>query len=256
VVQFEMAKPSNLPFHLLAWGQQYVRVHNCYQFYPKPAPVGVKRRALSATQVAVKKPRSNGTVPLSASTMAIYSRSASNSTQRGGISAALLGLFNPSYDPAINTNLLPKDDGYDICWPSAIAQSHQGPLKPVYLKKFDVSRGRHRHSIGAAAESAATTTTTEVGKANTGTNAGPMIGPVIRYVYFTEADQTVHFDSPTTTRALSAATNDSTFFVGRRKEKNGESDPRDYLGNLDRWKDCGTSGYSMKWPQERLIQID
>jgi hypothetical protein len=248
-----MAKPSNLPFHLLAWGQQYVRVHNCYQFYPKPAPVGDQHRALSATQVALKKPRSNGTVPLSTSTPEITTRSASNSTQRGGISAALLTLFNPSYDPTINKNLLPKDDGYDICWPSAIAQSHQGPLKPVYLKKFDVSRGRHRHSIGAAAESAAAIKDPKDGKA---ANAGPMIGPVIRYVYFTEADQTVHFDSPTTTRALSAATNDSTFFVGRRKEKNGESDPGDYLGNLDRWKDCGTSGYSMKWPQERVIQID
>jgi hypothetical protein len=252
-----MVKPSNLPFHLLAWGQQYIRVHNCYQFYPKPAPVGVQHRALSATQLAAKKPHSNGTVPLSTSTMAIYSRSASNSTQRGGISPALLGLFNPSYDPAINTNLLPKDDRYDTCWPSAIAQSHQGPLKPVYLKKFDVSRGRHRHSIGAAAESAAAIKDTKGGTATkAGPSAGAMIGPVIRYVYFTEADQTVHFDSLTTTRALSAATNDSTFFVGRRKEKNGESDPGDYLGHLDRWKDCGTSGYSMKWPQERVIQID
>jgi hypothetical protein len=190
-----MVKPSNLPFHLLAWGQQYIRVHNCYQFYPKPTPVGAQHRALSATEVAAKKPHSNGTVPLSTSTPAITTRSASNSTQRGGISAALLALFNPSYDPAVNTNLLPKDDGYDICWPSAIAQSHQGPLKPVYLKKFDVSRGRHRHNIGAAAESAAAIKDTKDGKA---TNAGPMIGPAIRYVYFTEADQTVHFDSLTT----------------------------------------------------------
>jgi hypothetical protein len=159
-----------------------------------------------------------------------------NSTQRGGISAALLNLFMPSYDPVINRNLMPKDDGYDICWPNFIAQSHQGPLKPVYLKKFYVSRSRYRRSTSAAAEPATNIKNSEDGKA---TSVGPMIGPVIRYVYFTEADQTVHFDSLTTMHAISAATNDSSFFVGRRKEKNGESDPGDYLGSLDRWKDCG-----------------
>merc|ERR1711871_39130 len=29
VVQFSMPKPAHLPFHLLAWGQQFVQKHNC-----------------------------------------------------------------------------------------------------------------------------------------------------------------------------------------------------------------------------------
>jgi hypothetical protein len=29
VVQFDMPKPAHLPFHLLAWGQQFVQKHNC-----------------------------------------------------------------------------------------------------------------------------------------------------------------------------------------------------------------------------------
>ena len=37
-----MAKPAHLPFHLLAWGQRYLRLHNCQQFYytDKQLPFG------------------------------------------------------------------------------------------------------------------------------------------------------------------------------------------------------------------------
>ncbi len=32
VVQFRLLKPAHLPFHMLVWGQSYVRQHNCMQF--------------------------------------------------------------------------------------------------------------------------------------------------------------------------------------------------------------------------------
>ena len=37
VVYFNMTKPSNLPFHLLAWGQQFVKKHNCLTAKPMAA---------------------------------------------------------------------------------------------------------------------------------------------------------------------------------------------------------------------------
>ena len=51
------------------------------------------------------------------------------------------------------------------------------------------------------------------------------IQPPIRYVYYTECDQIVRFDNDETFKALSVASNSSTFFVGRRKEKNRDTEP-------------------------------
>lgn len=251
VVQFEMSKPSNLPFHLLAWGQQYVRVRNCYAFYPKP-------------------PQPSAAAQLNNNAAITSTREQLN---HGGATAEQLSLFSPLNLPVVNTSLLPSgDNAYDICWPHSITASYQGPLKLVYMKKFDVNRW-HRHKLQRGSASAfslsalsqnvstdvdirplAATAASVTGSSHLNNNK--LFAPVIRWVYFTESDQIVRFDSMQTMRAVSAATNQSTFFVGRRKEKNGESDPSDYMGTLDRWKDCGTAGYSMSWPQEHVIAID
>jgi len=77
----------------------------------------------------------------------------------------------------------------------------------------------------------------------------------IRYVYYSENDQIVRFDSDATFYALSAACNDSTFFTGRRKEKLFTSDPIDYMGELVNWRNCGTPGWSMEWPQTRFVRV-
>ena len=58
----------------------------------------------------------------------------------------------------------------------------------------------------------------------------------LRYIYYTECDQIVKFDDIITFQALSAATNESTFFTGRRREKNRESDPIQYMNDLNNWR--------------------
>jgi hypothetical protein len=63
-------------------------------------------------------------------------------------------------------------------------------------------------------------------------------------------DQIVRFDSVDTFRALSAASNSSCFFTGRRKEKERDSDELDYMGKLSQWRECGEPGYSLHWPAE------
>ena len=42
----------------------------------------------------------------------------------------------------------------------------------------------------------------------------------LKHIYYTESDQIIHYDSIHTLHALTAATNQSTFFVPRRREKN------------------------------------
>ena len=41
----------------------------------------------------------------------------------------------------------------------------------------------------------------------------------LKHIYYTESDQIIHYDSIHTLHALTAATNQSTFFVPRRREK-------------------------------------
>lgn len=76
----------------------------------------------------------------------------------------------------------------------------------------------------------------------------------IRYVYYTEMDQVVRFDSPATFHALSRSSNESCFFVGRRREKNRDSDAEDYMGTLDSWRECGEPGYSLSWPNDLVVR--
>ena len=52
VIQFKMAKPANLPFHLLSWGQQYIKIHNCHSFYPLDVISKQHRQLMDTTTVS------------------------------------------------------------------------------------------------------------------------------------------------------------------------------------------------------------
>lgn len=75
-----------------------------------------------------------------------------------------------------------------------------------------------------------------------------------QYAYYTECDQIVRYDSLGTLFALSTASNATTFFSGRRREKSYTSNATDYMGSLDSWRECGTPGFSMSWPQEKVVR--
>lgn len=84
-------------------------------------------------------------------------------------------------------------------------------------------------------------------------DTGEAVQP-LRFVYYTECDQIVRFDSETTFDALSAASNESCFFVGRRRDKVYSSAPEDYMGSLDNYRNCGERGYSMIWPGDKYVR--
>jgi hypothetical protein len=249
VVQFQMPKPAHLPFHLLAWGQQYVRVHNCYQFYTD------KRQLTQTAASAGNNSASTGSANGGGSSNNSSGSSTGAPTAasfRGGATAAQLAYFKPDNYPALDTTRIPKSDLFEICAPGAIVASYQGPVNVVYLKKFDVGRHRiHRHVAPHAGNA------THSGGNNA--SAADTIHhpyPAIKFVYYTESDQVVYYDSFETLRALSTASNDSTFFVGKRKEKGRESDPEDYMGTLNNWRECGVPGFSLTWPKDTMVRID
>lgn len=273
VVQFQMGKPAHLPFHLLAWGQQYVRVYNCHPYYINPDGhsngTDVSSLPSAASAAGGAHTEGNATANSTSTSAASSNHGASGGAageatggaagSRGGATLAQLALFSPDSIPAVDAARLPKSDLYDICWPGAIVSSHQGPLKPVYLKKFDI--GRHRVSRHDALAHSVHNSSAVSGSAGTASDhahsAGVRHGPQpIKYVYFTESDQIVHYDSVETLHALSAASNDTTFFVGKRREKARDSEPTDYMGTLSQWRECGTPGYSLTWPKESVVRID
>lgn len=79
---------------------------------------------------------------------------------------------------------------------------------------------------------------------------------LIRYVYYTEMDQVVHFDSMDLFKAIYSATNSSAFFVAKRAERvciDNES-PEDFDKSLFS-RSCGKSGYQLRWPQENYVHV-
>lgn len=228
-----MAAPSNLPFHLLAWGQQYVKGRNCQRFYkPQIIDEGGKPGVHTV----------GGTGGL-----------AEAGVRRGLSRKKGAGDLDQQQDNRIDERLIPNEtdssnanwDGgvYEICRAGGVARSHGGPVNVTYIRR------NHYGSGGWANYSA---------NSNSSSSRHPQQQHVhpIRFVYFSESDQVVSFDSDETLRALSAASNESCFFTGRRREKAVDSEPADYMGGLTSWRNCGAPGYSLHWPRDVHVRME
>lgn len=167
VVQLELGRPAYLPFHLLAWGQNFVREHNC-------------------VKVAEAKSVAKG---------------------------------HPNFEL------------YEICDNEPFR--HKGKVIVTSYNKSALSYEREKE-----------------------VSAGTKTLVPFKYVYFTESDQIVRFDSFKTMTTLMQASNSTCFFVGRRKEKDGTSDASEYMKFLNGFRQCGASGYylnSATSPDGKLI---
>jgi len=272
VIQLRMQKPANLPFHLLSWGQQYVRIHNCFRFYPHTPGQG--KSALGASRPQHRRLLSTGSSPNSTNDSLnalphrahiASSRLNSTAAHRNDSSHQPHSILhhrgkhawdawnNVIRKQSINLEEVSADeDVFDICRPNSIAASKGGPVDLVYMKKIDplifqeVTTDRN--------ESTGNLGTSDRWKESTRGRRRPFVPK--KYVYFTECDQIVRFDSWATLQALTAASNETTFFVGRRREKARDTDPYDYMGSLNIMRQCGVTGYSLSWPQDPFVQLD
>ena len=184
VIQFKLHKPAHLPFHLLVWGQYYIKQYNCMQFYNSSinitiSSVNTQRSLLSASSI----PKIDTNISL-AKTIAKRNKQKQNRHFNS------LAFLDNEINNNINYTLIPKNnDLYEICYPNSIQMSWGGPFNISYTKKNLFSNI----------------------KTNMKNN---FIFQPIRYVYYTECDQIVRFDSDQTLLALSLASNSTTFFVG------------------------------------------
>lgn len=111
--------------------------------------------------------------------------------------------------------LTASHDLMQICGAKGIAEPVGAPVQVLY----------HRPSL---IHSRNESTSSKAEKGGTFSKYMPSKVP-IKFVYYTECDQIVYYDSQNTLVAMSSASNDSTFFVGRRKEKSIDSEAAQYM---------------------------
>lgn len=141
----------------------------------------------------------------------------------------------------INLEILPKDsEAYEICHQDSFSNHVGSPFHVLYhwsLTNDTLNHTSKHHNSASQASSQST----------------PVISTPIKYIYFSECDQIVYFDSEQTLQAISQASNNTCLFSGRRKEKNPASNPEEYMNGLTIWRECGNPGYSLEWPTTKYV---
>jgi hypothetical protein len=229
IIQFQVEEPVFAIFHLLIWGQHYVKMHNCHQFSSAghsgstsrsggtgSLPKQKQKRALAA---AVQPP-SDLSSPVQRQNNVYAGR------KKGWWKGKLKKLlFDERMLNIANYSAIPQDEEgpYRICMRGAIQASHFAltALNVTYISwgKSQVRQlSPQKDLLGF-----------DVLK-------HPQFRPVhnttIRDVYFSEGDQILRFRSADTLAALSAASNSTAYFGGSRKYKQVDSTPSDYMGDL------------------------
>jgi hypothetical protein len=134
---------------------------------------------------------------------------------------------------------LPNSSEYDICYPNSISKYQGGPIHVSFsLKNITYEHTRMRSSRREGENSK---------------ESSAKLRPPLKYAYYSECDQIVRFDNSETFRMYLSAVNESTFFTGRRKEKNVDSDPSLYMSGLNIWRECGAAGFLLRWPNSNVV---
>lgn len=245
IVSFRMKKPAHLPFNLLAWGQHYVQSSNCPPHDILEADIKEFRQHRN-----LKKNKKY-----------YYAKNKGNQTYWDLHSICFddihrhhnpKGLSVPVYDVKYYDNWfedsLSHHRGHHHQKHNFTQQKGTGGGGGRVPKR----RGKQLHTLASLENDQRmlrddTPTTTERAIAPSKT-----VVP-IKYVYFTESDQVVYFESISTLLALSAALNESVFFTGPRREKLYTSPPEQYMSGLDVYRTCGETGYTMKWPSSNVL---
>ena len=222
VIQYRMSKPAHLPFHMLAWGQLYVQNNNCKNVF-------LSREKSSVASIA-------------SSLISTIFGGNSNSSSAAAASKRSRRRLDITGHHRVEKHPNTKDDGrnpYTICSENFHKKHHGKPITVAYHRPASHFVGVHNESADLNFDP-----------------VGLSVRHPIHFVYYTECDQIVRFDSLASFAAISDASNDTTFLTGRRREKILTSDPEDYMGALDSWRNCGIPGYSLTWPKDKVVRID
>lgn len=233
VIEFAVAKPVFQIFHLMVWSQHYIKLHNCLRFGDRASASLKKIKDLRRNNNQFVKYLPSPSLPSKDSsslvTPVIKNRRAlkkapwwKGKLKRLFFDDTLLSIRNISTIPFASG----KSSEFEICRPSSKGIQHSlYALTPINVTAMTFFN--HKDS-----------TNTLVYYPHID---HPLIHDVpIEYVYYTEADQIVRFQSEALLEATLAASNGTTYFIGRRKVKKRDSAPDDYMGSLNRGSKCGS----------------
>jgi hypothetical protein len=226
VVRLELGRPAWLPNQLLRWGQSFVKWHNCAipsgRRYVRPLlrhgparPKSVREDVFAVCHKAHAKFRSRG--PLAP----VRAMDLSERFRKFNATIAALEAAMTSEEQAAAT----------------------GKPDPSVPGRAGVAASGS-DGMGLSSEAAAETYAAAEEKFG--------FRP-LEMIYFSESDQIVRFDDEVTFRAIAYATNETTFFTGRRKTKNEDSNPAAYMDHLGSWRQCGVPGFDFSWPTEGVV---
>jgi hypothetical protein len=262
-VSFKLPKPAFLPFHTITWGQFFVQTHNCpppdstkseileYQEHGHLSPKilnGKNQEYVDSYRICtVNVFKNHHGLPFNAT---YHPRTAARMTRSPREGRRLAGWLSPLLEAVPSAEN--KDKGTDV------GSVYVKPTEADQVKSSLPSAVTTDESHWKSSDSWNRAVLSEHNPAFPHLASIPSHNPrkPIKYVYYTECDQVVRYDSMDTFRALVAASNETTFFVGRRREKRDDSPAEDYMSNLDIYRQCGSRGFSMRWPKENIVQID
>lgn len=235
-----MEKPAHLPFNLLAWGQDYVQRRNCP---PDDASVDDLLSLRETGHFASADYLRNKSIEY----YDHYGICSTNVHKRHHGAPYHVTFYDERLTLGHGVNLTKVESLGDLTAEFSSLESQPEMVDISHL--FFVNNSS---TMSTTAEVAA-----EAPVANYSIDSNnERRRERVKFIYYSECDQVVRFDTLSTLRAVSAALNDTTFFTGRRKEKRPESAPEEYMNGLEIWRNCGAPGYSMIWPRSNKVQID
>ena len=225
IVQFQLEKPANLPFHLMGWLQTYIQTYNCKGFRSYPNPYNENYYDYE---------------------------NITNINYNKGFGKKNFHLNHKISQSYINNDIHnPKNSEiYEICSINLLKNQYNGIIKVLFHQKSLIhTETKDLNESIRLVDFKSMNDKNEIYKV-------PLnYYHPIRYTYYTESDQIVKYDNYVTFQALSSILNDTTFVSGRRKEKNVDSNPKEYMSGLDIWRECGKDKYSFIYPNETLIRL-
>ena len=220
-MQFNVNKNANLPFHLLSWGQHFVRKHNC-EFLSKGNHSHTLHSHIN------RQPPIPIPIPISISAVR-QSKSGSESKLRDA-REKLDQMKDYMIDQlGINSDLM------RICEKKGIATPKGTPVNVTYYRASDAYLQQTGKLETIIKEIKYTVDENTKITKNEKSNIGMKFKNIpIKYIYYTESDQIVRYGSPLTMEMLVSATNESTLLSGRRRNKDIQSTATEYMAGKKR----------------------
>lgn len=235
VLHFDTLLPAHLPFNLLAWAQTYAQQHNCNGLKrrmrddqrtapPDIVPSKAQRKLKENSDTDLNpKPKPKPKSKPKPEKMPLSNPQQTQSPFRSLTTSGAQWMAQRGIDQST----------YSICDVN-FGKHHYGKkhFAVIHHRKsaFYEEREEAFETLSSfdTSQSKGSDSRSNIGSVSVG--VGGAVHVPVKYVYYTECDQVLRFEDAATFGAVSAVSSNVTFITGRRREKDFDSSPTDYMG--------------------------